>query len=492
MKSPKYLYLMLAVGIGLGQGTEAIAEIHPQLQITPETIDLSFSRTQEIMTLSTQNCKDRKAEIDTYLQAHHALRRFSGAVAIACDGETVFSQGYGMADLAHQVPNTPQTKFRLGSITKQFTAAAILQLQDRGLLNVQMPVVTYLPDYPNEGVTLHHLLTHTAGIPNLTSFPDYPEWMRLPTTLNDLIARFVDLPLAFEPGEQFSYSNSGYVLLTQTIEVVSGQSYANYLEEHLFEPLGMNDTGYEFPLAIIERLASGYQGTDDGYQEAEYINMDVPQGAGGLYSTVENLMRWNQFLFGDDRDREILSDESVTAMTSPLVLMDSENEPDIFYGYGLIVNQSEQGRIGHGGGINGFVSSLSYLPDRDLTIAILSNVVTADLGRISKDLAAILLGKPYELPTLPDTVAVNPTVYQHYIGTYRLSPEFEIEITVEFDRLYARGTGQPRIALYPSSETEFFAREIELRITFNLGEDNRVESLTLRQNDREIVAPKVQ
>lgn len=148
-----------------------------------------------------------RTEIDVYLQAHSELGWFSGSVIVVCARETVFVRGYGMASLEYQVPNSPQTRFRLGSMTKQFTAATILQLQERGLLEVQATVSTYLPDYPHgDRITLHHLLTHTAGIPNLTSFPDYLKWMRLPTTLEELIARFKDLPLEFEPGAQYRYS----------------------------------------------------------------------------------------------------------------------------------------------------------------------------------------------------------------------------------------------------------------------------------------------
>jgi CubicO group peptidase (beta-lactamase class C family) len=189
-----------------------------------------------------------------------------------------------MASLEHEVANTVETKFRIGSITKQFTAAIILKLQDQGRLDVQAPVATYLPDYPHgDRITLHHLLTHTAGIPNMTSLPDYQEWMKRPTTMDEVIGRFKDLRLEFEPGEKYIYSNSGYVLLTQVIETVSGQPYADYLQEQLLMPLGMESTGYEHPNEVVEGLAHGYQFTGETYQQAEYINMNVPGGAGALY-----------------------------------------------------------------------------------------------------------------------------------------------------------------------------------------------------------------
>ena len=279
-------------------------------------------------------------EMAAYLQAHYETGRFMGTAIVMQNGETVFAQSYGMASLEHQVPNTSQTKFRIGSITKQFTAAAILQLQDRGQLDVQAPISTYLPDYPQgDRLTIHHLLTHTAGIPNLTSFPDYLEWMQQPTTLAELMVRFQDLPLEFAPGEQHRYSNSGYVLLTQIIETVSGQTYADYLQTQLLQPLGLENTGYEQPLAVINHLAHGYQFTGEDYQQAAYINMVVPAGAGALYSTVDDLVRWHQFLVNaDNRSSGILSDAAIAAMQHPHVALDAAT-PDASYGYGLMLGK---------------------------------------------------------------------------------------------------------------------------------------------------------
>ncbi len=433
------------------------------------------------------------AEIDAYLQAHHETGRFMGAAIVVREGDVIFAKGYGMASLEHQVPNSIQTRFRIGSITKQFTAAAILQLQDQGKLDVQAAVATYLPDYPNgDRMTLHHLLTHTAGLPNLTSFPDYLEWMGQPTTLAELVDRFRDLPLEFEPGEQFRYSNSGYVLLTQVIETVSGQPYADYLQAHLLRPLGLENTGYEKPLAVIENLASGYRFTGEDYQQAEHINMAVPAGAGGLYSTVDDLARWNRFLFdGDRRDTTILSDESIAAMTLPYVAMGTE-VPNLFYGYGLIINdRPAHRRISHGGGINGFVSHLGGSPALGTTIAVLSNVETANPQGISEGLAAIVWEQPYALPANPKAVAIDPALLDAYVGTYQVTPDFSVAITVESGQLYIQGTGQPQIPVYPASATEFFARILEFHIVFNTTPDGTVESATLLQNGQELPAPKV-
>ena len=312
--------------------------------------------------------------------------------------------------------------------------------------------------------------------------------MKQPATLEDLIARFQNLPLEFEPGEQYRYSNSGYVLLTQIIEQVSEQSYADYLQEHLLLPLGLENTGYEHPLAVIDGLANGYQFTGEGYQQAEYINMTVPAGAGGLYSNLDDLIRWHQFLINaDNRPSGILSDAAIAALKTPHIPM-GEDAPGLSYGYGLIIGA--RGFIFHGGGINGFVTYLGSLPDQGVTVAVLSNVENANPSNIAEDLLAILKGQPYQLPTDEKAVTVAPEVLERYVGTYQVLPEFQVAITIESGQLHIQGTGQPKIPLFPASETEFFARMLEFRIVFNTAANGTVESATLLQNGQTLPAPK--
>ncbi|MGD1906584.1 MAG: serine hydrolase [Leptolyngbyaceae cyanobacterium] len=487
--------LLILISNGLSINTAHATIGHPQSE-DAEPVLTSPRPSQAPINMSPATVSELTqtptltAEFDAYLQAHYETSRFMGTAIVVQDGEIVFANSYGMASLEHQVPNTRSTKFRIGSITKQFTAAAILQLQDRGLLDVQAPIATYLPDYPNgERITIHHLLTHTAGIPNLTSFPDYPEWMKQPTTLEDLVARFQDLPLEFEPGEEFRYSNSGYTLLTQIIEQVSGQSYADYLQTQLFAPLGLNNTGYEQPLAVIDDLANGYRFIGEGYQQADYINMGVPTGAGGLYSNLEDLVRWQQFLINaDNRPSGILSEAAIAAMQTPHIPM-GEDAPELSYGYGLIVGA--QGFISHGGGSNGFMTYLGSLPESGITVAVLSNVENANPANMAEDLLAILKGQPYQLPTNDEAITIGSEVLERYVGTYQVLPDFQVAIAVESGQLYIQGTGQPQIPLFAASETEFFARVLEFRIVFNTAADGTVESATLLQNGQELLSPKV-
>ncbi|MEM7062620.1 MAG: serine hydrolase [Cyanobacteria bacterium P01_B01_bin.77] len=447
--------------------------------------------------VSAESFLERLDEIDTYLEAYAEIRHFSGTVLIAQGNHPPVTRSYGLANREHQVAHTPFTKFRIGSVTKQFTAVAILQLQEEGLLELQAPISTYLPDYPEgDRITVHHLLTHTAGIPeylNPKIFPDLLAWMRQPSELNQLVDRFQELPLEFEPGEKFSYSNSGYVLLTQIIEAVSSQTYADYLQINLFDPLGMDSTGYEMPQTVIANLAQGYLFvSEDAYLQAAPLDMSIPQGAGGLYSTTADLAIWTQWLHNEQTDSTVLSAAAKTQLMQPIVPMDPAAHPDMFYGYGLVVDtQFGKQRAHHNGGISGFASSLAHYPEDSLTIAVLSNLETADPSRIAADLAAIAFQATYELPEQHEAIELDPSLYEKYVGSYQLLPEMQVTIKVVENELTAQATGQDAFVLYPMSETDFFAQVADITVTFSLSEGRTVEGLTLRQLGQELFAPKL-
>src|SRR5580698_9862694 len=237
--------------------------------------------------------------MEQVVQSYVDSKQFMGAALVARDGKVLLSKGYGFANLEWGVANSPASKFRLGSITKQFTAACILLLEERGKLKVDDPVKKYMTDAPAawDKVTIFNLLTHTSGIPSFTGFPDYSSTEAVPTTPEKLVARFRDKPLEFQPGEKWNYSNSGYVLLGYLIEKISGESYEKFVQENIFTPLGMKDSGYDSNSTIIPHRASGYSLGPNGPVNAGYINMTVPLSAGGLYSTTDDLLRWEQGLF---------------------------------------------------------------------------------------------------------------------------------------------------------------------------------------------------
>jgi CubicO group peptidase (beta-lactamase class C family) len=463
----------------------------------------------------------KETEIDAYLAAYREIEQWSGNVLIRQGSGPALVRSDGLANHEHGVANTADTKFRIGSVTKQFTAVAILQLQEKGLLDVQAPVSTYLKDYPGgDGITVHQLLLHTAGIPEYLDserFPDLMTWMRSPATAKEIRDRTQNLPLDFEPGSEHKYSNSGYVLLTEIIETLSQQSYADYVRTQILEPLGMTNSGYEVPQTIIPHLAQGYLylGKDILYQ-ALPMDMTIPQGAGGLYSTVGDLAIWNQWLYGEADNSEtgdspansptansptansptlntpILSPVAKAQLMASAVDITLPGSAETAYGYGLVSDTHlNRQRLFHSGGISGFASFLAYYPTEQLTIASLSNFETALPGEVASTLAAIVLGEPYELPQSRVMANIDRTVYQDYVGTYQLLPEMVIEIRVEAGELVAQATGQDSFTLLPSSTTDFYGEAVDITIAFARDENGTVEGFIFNQLGQELFAPKI-
>src|SRR5262249_5358294 len=294
--------------------------------------------------------QDTASRMEQLVQSYVGGKNFMGSVLVAEGDHTLLNKGYGSANLEWDIPNSPSTKFRIGSMTKQFTAAAILLLEERGKLKTGDLVKKYMTDAPAawDKVTINNLLTHTSGIPSFTSFPDYRSTEAISTTPEMLVARFRDKPLQFQPGEKWEYSNSGYVLLGYLIEKISGQSYKDFIQQNFFKPLGMNDSGYDSNSAIIVHRATGYTPTPNGPAQAGYIDMSIPFSAGALYSTTEDLLRWERALFAG----KVLSAESLKKMTTPF-----KND----YAYGLFFHGVKKGYtvIEHGGGVKGLIPQMA-------------------------------------------------------------------------------------------------------------------------------------
>lgn len=292
------------------------------------------------------------------------------SVAVARGSEFVYSKAHGFADLEFAVGADEATMFRIGSVTKQFTAAAILKLAERGKLSVDDPLTRFLPEYPTHGheLTLRHLLTHTGGVPNYTDLG--PKWaVNMARELPDeeLVALWKDLPPDFAPGEKWSYSNSGYYLLGMVVAKVSGRSYADFVRENLFEPLGLARTRYDSNEEVLPNRAQGYAFEDGKFTNDGLIGMSQPGAAGALISTAGDLVRWQQALVSG----RVVKPESYEEMTLPFLLASGR---ETSYGMGLQLDQRAGQRcIWHGGGINGFNSVLMYFPEAQLHVAVISN-----------------------------------------------------------------------------------------------------------------------
>jgi CubicO group peptidase (beta-lactamase class C family) len=319
---------------------------------------------------------------------------------VAEKGKVIYKKGFGMANMEWNIPNQANTKHRLGSITKQFTAVLIVQLAAEGKLDLYAPVSKYLPDYSKSSgdkITSHHLLTHTSGIPNYTSFPNFMRDMsREPYEPMEFLKMFADSTLEFTPGERFAYSNSGYFLLGAIIEKITGKSYEKVLQEKIFDPLKLNDTGYDHHNTIIKNRASGYEGRGSNYINAPYLDMSIPYAAGSMYSTVEDLFAWDQALYTEKllpkKYMDLLFGKYIAAFGG-------------YYGYGWDISKIPVGNstdsletIGHGGGINGFNTLITRFPSDRSSVILLNNTGVAPLEEITRSVAGILYGKTYDLP----------------------------------------------------------------------------------------------
>ncbi len=350
---------------------------------------------------------DKAAQIDEMMKTYHGYRQFNGAVLVAEGGKVIHKKGYGMANMEWDVPVATDTRFRLGSITKQFTAALILQLVQEGKVKLDGHVTDYLPDYRKDTgarVTVHQLLNHTSGIPSYTGMPGFfKDVSRNPYAVGDFVKRYASGDLEFEPGTKFNYNNSGYFLLGAIIEKVTGKPYEAALKERIFDPVGMKDTGYDHHETILAKRAAGYQKTPTGFVNAPYLDMSLPYAAGSLYSTVEDLYLWDQALYTD----KVLSAQYKELMFKPGLR-------DYAYGWGVRKVALGPGKeiqvIRHDGGINGFNTLIMRMPETKSLVVLLNNTGGTKLDEMAGKIAAVLHGLPHRAPLRDISEALLNTV----------------------------------------------------------------------------------
>ena len=358
--------------------------------------------------------QDRAAKFQEVLALAHKYQQFNGSALVAENGKVVYKGAFGMANMEWNIPNTPDTKFRLGSITKQFTAMLTMQLVEQGKIKLDAKISDYLPDYrkdTGQKVTIHHLLTHTSGIPSYTSQPGFFENVsRNPYKVSDFVTKYASGALEFEPGSKYTYSNSGYFLLGAIIERVTGKPYEQVLKENIFDPAGMKNTGYDHHDTILPKRASGYRKTPDSYANAAYLDMSIPYAAGSLYSTVEDLYLWDQALYTD----KLISAQSKELMYKPFLQE---------YAYGWVVtnasfkvNNQPVPVITHDGGINGFTTTIVRFPREKNLIVLLDNTGSGYLNRLSESIAKIIYEQPYELPKMSMISMLEGTIEQKGIA----------------------------------------------------------------------------
>ena len=409
------------------------------------------------------------------------------AVLVAQDGKILFEKGCGLADRERHVPVSPQTTFLIASITKQFTAAAILKLQEEGKLSVDDKLSKYIPDFPrgNE-VTLRHLLTHTSGIHSYTEKPGFLNDMTNATTTEAIIEAMKKDPYDFDPGTKWRYDNAGYRLLGYIVEKVSGQSYGDFLRENFFQPLGMTNTGVYRAQPGLPHAALGYRLGTNGFRRPPDWDMSWWGGAGELYSTVEDLYRWNEGIFNG----RVLDAASLQAAFTPVKESAGQVDSDSGYGFGWEVRCAHGLRvIWHNGGLNGFRSMLLRVPDEKLTVAILANAEPGRTNAIPESLAGQLVGifladKLAPLPSI--NKKVSPKSYDALTGLYELDGKI-LTISRRGRHLFVQYADQSKAEIFPESDTKFFSKT-DTQITFEKDTSGKVDQLIFRTPDGMVLA----
>ena len=399
----------------------------------------------------------------------------TGSAAILVkDGDILFHSASGMANLELNVPMNKGHRFRLGSITKQFTAVAILQLMEAGKLSLQDEITKFLPDYHTQGktITVEHLLTHTSGIKSYTSLANVMEKeVRTDYSPAEVIEFFQDEPFDFEPGTDWRYNNSGYFLLGAIIEDLSEMSYANYLQKNIFDPLGLKNITYDYPKDILLNRVPGYEKEEGGLLvNAPYLSMTIPYSAGALLSDVNDLYLWNKGLL----EGKLISKKSLEkAQTSYKI-----NGEKTDYGYGWGVGEMLGYKaVEHGGGINGFLTSSMYLPEQDLFVAIFSNCLCLDPEEATLRMVSEALGKSVEFTP----IVMSVEELKEYEGIFVIeAPDDKRFVLLKGEGLITqRRIDGRQFSILPYAKDKFFYPDSRTVIHFERDADGKIKSQTV-------------
>jgi CubicO group peptidase (beta-lactamase class C family) len=424
-------------------------------------------------TAQSKTEKELFASYDSMLNKLFKAGNPGGTAIVSLKGEVIYKKAFGMADMELNVPMQTEMVFRIGSITKQFTAIAILQLAEQGKLSLQDDIKKFIPDYPAHGktITIEHLLTHTSGIKNYTSMESFGELLRRDMKPEELIDSFKNKPMDFAPGEKWSYNNSGYFLLGFIIEKLSGKTYEQYINEHLFIPAGMNNSAYDNPNRIIKNRVKGYQRSNEGFENADYISMTLPYSAGALIATVEDLAKWNKAV----NSYKLVSKKWLDKAYTDFKL---NNGRSARFGYGWLITELQGSRsFDHGGAINGFLSEALYLPVEDVYIAILSNCTCNSPEEPLIKMAALTIGKPYVL----GDIGLDSILAKDYEGIYENADGKKQIIRAAGNNLTSQRDGGDIDSIIRFDKDKFFFKTNDLHtIHFTRNASGKVEKLQFK------------
>jgi CubicO group peptidase (beta-lactamase class C family) len=440
---------------------------------------------------STVSAQNFDKEFDKVIESAYKSGEPGAAVLLAKGGKVLYRKAFGKANIELDVPMKPEMVFEIGSITKQFTAVSILMLMEQGKLSLTDDVTKFIPDYPTHGhkITIHHLLTHTSGIKSYTEMQEWVPLWRKDMSPEEMIDLFKNQPMDFAPGERYQYNNSAYFMLGYIIEKASGQTYQQFLEEHIFKPLQMNNSYYGSHKQIIRNRAAGYQ-NQDGFNNTEYLSLTQPYAAGSIMSNVDDLLKWQIAI----RDHKLVKKETIQLAFTDYKL---NNGKPIHYGYGWSLNEiNGSPTIEHGGGIFGYTTNGIWLPKEDVYVVMLTNRDDMGPGDISTRIAAIAIGKPF--PEASKSIAVKSESLKNLAGVYEFEDGSIRSIIYEDGVLYSQRQGSSRFKLIPVAENKFAYENSFSTIEFandRGGEKvvvfkNRIDEVKGRKSDKVIEEKK--
>ncbi|MGC1105673.1 MAG: serine hydrolase [Candidatus Acidiferrales bacterium] len=437
--------------------------------------------------------------IDQYVTAEMAKERIPGAeVGIYHRGQILLAKGYGLADVELNVPVKPETLFQSGSVGKQFVSAAVMMLVEEGKVGLDDSITKYFPDAPAswKPILIKNMLSHTSGLGEYETAertgPKGPFYLRMNYTEDQLVKKTEALPIDFPVGSNWAYRNTNYMLLGIMIHKVTGMFYADYLAERIFKPLGMTSTRLISDADIIPNRASGYEIHGGKLQNQEWVSPTFNSTAdGALYFNVLGLAKWDGALYGTT----LLKQSSLDRIWTIYPLNDGKPNP-AHYGFGWFINSMNGHKvIEHGGAWQGFTCDISRYVDDNLTVVVLTNLDAGHSrpGVIAHQVAGLV--NPALMPPSPKEhheVAIDPKLFDGYVGTYQLAPNFSLVITRDADHLDVQATGQPKFPIFPEGPRDFFLKAVDAQITFVTDSSGRATELILHQAGMDQPAKRTQ
>lgn len=411
--------------------------------------------------------QDLTGTLDKILKDNYSSNDPGATVLVAKNGKILYRNAFGMANLELDVSMKPEHVFEIGSITKQFTSVSILMLMEEGKLSLEDEITKFIPDYPTQGkkITVHQLLNHTSGIKSYTSMQSFFSRAREDMSPLELIDVFKNEPMDFDPGEEYRYNNSGYILLGYIIEERSGKSYAEFIEDRIFKPLGMKNSHYGSHSKVIKNRASGYQPNEEGYNNADYLSLTLPYAAGSIMSNVDDLLLWQQAI----HNNTLISEKSKKLAFTNYTL---NNGSPIYYGYGFSVDEvNGTPSIEHGGGIFGYETYAVYIPSEDIYTVILTNRNGNGPSDVTVEVVAHALGKPYEKTS---SVSLSESEMKKWVGTYEFENNVIRYITYKDGSLYSQREGSSNLKLNALGNNEFVFEGSFSKYKFEMDGDSKV------------------